>query len=322
MGMALRSVADDRDGLPVERRRIRVGVVVHARSHRLTASSIDDDPRLMTTAPVLTSSLIPYVRTSATNCVDLALRAGDLDDHRLPRQVDDPALRQLDELQDLGPIGVGRPDLDEGQLLGDDRVRRDVLDLQDVDQPVELLGGLLDRDVVAVEGDRHPAHVGLVGPADGERVDVEVPRPHQRRDAVQDARLVEDDRDEGVAAGLAAAGQGTRRRRGVGRRRPRAIASPARDRWSWPSPLTRPRPSHFSIRSDRPLPAGIIGKTFCSSAISNQIERRAVDRLGGADRVVDLVGLAGLEGRDAEGVGELGEVRAEQVRGVVVAARR
>ena len=26
-----------------------------------------------------------------------------------------------------------------------------------------------------------------------------------------------------------------------------------------------------SIRSDRPLPAGIIGNTFCSSAISNQI---------------------------------------------------
>ena len=59
VGMALRPVADDRDVLPGERRRIRIIVVVHPRRHRFTASSIDDEPRDMTTAPVRTSSLIP-----------------------------------------------------------------------------------------------------------------------------------------------------------------------------------------------------------------------------------------------------------------------
>ena len=59
MGVALAAVADDRDGLPLEGRRVRVIVVVHARGHRFTASSIDDEPRDMTTAPVRTSSLMP-----------------------------------------------------------------------------------------------------------------------------------------------------------------------------------------------------------------------------------------------------------------------
>ena len=203
--------------------------------------------------------------------VDLGLGAGHLDDDRPVGQVDDPAARQLDELEDLGPVRVGRPDLHQRQLLLDGRLGGDVLDLEHVDQPVELLGRLLDRDVVAVEGDRHPADVRLVGVADRERVDVEVARPHQARHPVQDARLVEDDRDQDVAAGLAAARQGPRRgRRACGG--PRAPPSapgrslPVRARIGAHSSA----PPHFSIRSDRPLPAGIIGKTFCSSAISNQ----------------------------------------------------
>ena len=59
VGVALAAVADDRDGLPGERRRIRVVVVVHRRRHRLIASSMDPEPRAMTTAPVRTNSLMP-----------------------------------------------------------------------------------------------------------------------------------------------------------------------------------------------------------------------------------------------------------------------
>ena len=44
------------------------------------------------------------------------------------------------------------------------------------------------------------------------------------------------------------------------------------------------------MRSDRPLPAGIIGKTFCVSAISNQTSAGPSTRLRGADGVVDLLG--------------------------------
>ena len=67
MGVALAAVADDRHGLPGERRRIRIVVVVHPRRHRLVASCMDPEPRDMTTAPVRTSSLMPNPRSSATS---------------------------------------------------------------------------------------------------------------------------------------------------------------------------------------------------------------------------------------------------------------
>src|SRR5439155_22675565 len=67
MGVALRSVADHGHGLALERRRIDVPVVVHARGHFFIASSMDPAPRDITTAPVRTRSLIPNVPTSPTN---------------------------------------------------------------------------------------------------------------------------------------------------------------------------------------------------------------------------------------------------------------
>ena len=223
-------------------------------------------------------------------------------------------------------LRVGGPDLDQRELLLDRRLGGDVLDLEHVDQPVELLGGLLDRDVVAVEGDRHPADVVAVGVADRERIDVEVARPHQARHAVEDARLVEDDRDQHVAPGLAAA----RQRSGGGalwagacwRPRPGARAG-RRCRCGRPVGARvgahSSAPPHFSIRSDRPLPAGIIGKMFCSSAISNQMSAGPSTACAARIAVVDLVRRPGPEGRDAEGVGELGEVRPGQAGRVVVA---
>ena len=59
VGVALAAVADDGDRLAGEGRRIRVVVVVHRRRHRLMASSIELEPRAITTAPVRTNSLMP-----------------------------------------------------------------------------------------------------------------------------------------------------------------------------------------------------------------------------------------------------------------------
>ena len=59
VGVALAAVADDRDRLAGQGRRIRVVVVVHRRRHRLIASSMDPAPRAITTAPVRTNSLMP-----------------------------------------------------------------------------------------------------------------------------------------------------------------------------------------------------------------------------------------------------------------------
>ena len=68
-----------------------------------------------------------------------------------------------------------------------------VLDLEHVDEPVELLGHLLDGEVVAAQRDGHAADVGPLGVADRERLDVEVARAHEARDAVEDAGPVVDD---------------------------------------------------------------------------------------------------------------------------------
>ena len=165
-----------------------------------------------------------------------------------------------------------------------------------------------------MQGDRHPADVVAVGVADRERIDVEVARAHQARHAVQDARLVEDDRDEDVAAGLAAARQRARRRGAVGRwrrcgRRRGAASRPAAGR-STPGRRSFVRPAPLLDQVGQALAGRHHREDVLLLGDLEPDERRAVDRLGGADRVVDLVRRARPEGRDPERVGELGEVRA------------
>ena len=150
-------------------------------------------------------------------------------------------------------------------------------------------------------------------------------------DAVQDARLVEDDRDQRVAAGLAATGQRPRRRRGVGGRWAGAAPDAALERRRRRCAGTLP----FELGSAslvRPVPLlDQVGQALAGRHHREDVlllgdlepdERRAVDRLGGPDRVVDLVRRRGPERRDPERVGELGEVRAGQMGRVVVARRR
>src|SRR5437762_3416893 len=78
-------------------------------------------------------------------------------------RVHDPGLAWLDWLPDLHPVSVGGTVLDQAELVLDRGIRRDVLDLEHVDQAVELLGCLFDCDIVGAERDGHPAHIGLVG---------------------------------------------------------------------------------------------------------------------------------------------------------------
>ncbi len=231
---------------------------------------------------------------------------GHLDDHRLRRHVDDPGLVHLHDGDQLAAGAVRGPDLHEGQLVLHRRLVGDVLDLEHVDEPVELLGRLLDEDVVGAQGDRHPADVGVVEVADGQRLDVEVAGPHEARDPVEHAGPVVDDRHEDVAALLAGAGERSRRRRGVGRRLGCVGAHSS-------------APPQVSMRSERPLPAGIIGKTFCSSAISNQTRAGPSTALAASIAGRTSSGVRNLPGGDAVGVGELQVVGPEHVRRVVVA---
>ena len=195
-------------------------------------------------------------------------------------------LRQLDELEHLGPVARrSTRTFTSASSCSTDRLGGDVLDLEHVDQPVELLGRLLDRDVVAVEADRHPADARAVGPADGQRVDVEVAGPHQATRRGSGRRACR-----------------RRSRRGVWRR---VSPPPGRARgggaaWAGaPARCRRRRPFELGsalIRPPRPL-LDQVGQALAGRHHREDVlllgdlepdERRAVDRLGDPDRVVDL----------------------------------
>ena len=128
---------------------------------------------------------------------------------------------------------------------------------------------------------------GSLGVADGQRLDVEVARPHQAGDAVEDAGPVVDEDDEDVAVL-------PRRCPGRSARRGRPWRAPARVRIVHGCHRQRSflRSPQVSMRSDRPLPAGIIGKHVLLLGDLEPDQRRAVDRLRGADGGVDLLGRA------------------------------
>ena len=71
-----------------------------------------------------------------------------LDDDGLGADVEDATLVELDDAQDLAPLRFGGAHLDERQLVLDHARLGQVLDLEHVDEPVELLAHLLDGEVV------------------------------------------------------------------------------------------------------------------------------------------------------------------------------
>src|SRR3954447_6886485 len=132
--------------------------------------------------------------------VDLVRRAGDLDDQRLARHVDDLAPEDLHRLEHLGALGAVGGDLEQRQLASDRALGLEVADLDHVDELVQLLGDLVDRVQRAVERQRDARDVVVVRRADGERVDVEAASREESRDAGQDTWLVLDEDRQRVLA--------------------------------------------------------------------------------------------------------------------------
>ena len=77
-------------------------------------------------------------------------------------------------------------------------LRLELDDLEHLDELVELLGHLLQRQVLDVDDDGHPGDVRVLGLAHRERVDVEPAAGEQRGDPGQDAGLVLDEDGQGV----------------------------------------------------------------------------------------------------------------------------
>ena len=91
-----------------------------------------------------------------------------------------------------------RIDLDEHQVTLDEVLARDVEDLDDRDDLLQLLPHLLQMPVVTHHDDRDPGKMRVFGLAHGETVDVEPARREHPRDVRQHARLVLHQRRENV----------------------------------------------------------------------------------------------------------------------------
>src|SRR6185369_16171109 len=117
---------------------------------------------------------------------------------RLEADIDDLAVEDRRELGHLRAHLGGRLHRHHHQLALDAVARRDLGDLDDRDQLVELLHHLLERRRFGVDDDGHAAESLVVGRADREREDVERAPREQPCDARQHARLVLDGDGEDV----------------------------------------------------------------------------------------------------------------------------
>ena len=79
-----------------------------------------------------------------------------------------------------------------GQLTGDDVLRRDVGDVDDLDHFEELLRHLVDVMLGAVDGEGHARQSRYLRVADRQRLDVKATLAPLRGDAVEHAGLVFD----------------------------------------------------------------------------------------------------------------------------------
>ena len=111
-----------------------------------------------------------------------------------------------------GRSAGGALDLDQHQVALDVILARDVVDLHDRHDLLELLSHLIEVPVVAHHDDRDPRELRVLGLADRQALDVEAARRKHPRDVRQHARLVLHQRREQVTP---APRIGTFRRPGV-----------------------------------------------------------------------------------------------------------
>src|SRR5271166_5467441 len=136
--------------------------------------------------------------------LDLLLLARDLDHELLGTDVDDPAPEDLHQRLDFRALGRGDLELDEHQVALNVVFTRDVMDLDNRDQFLELLAHLLEMTVVPLHDHGNSREPGRLCFAHGKTVDVETARGEHARDLRQDTWLVLHDRREDMAdpAGL------------------------------------------------------------------------------------------------------------------------
>src|SRR5690606_11894167 len=172
------------------------------------------------------------------------------------RHVHGLGAEQVDDLQHLAADARVGAHLDQQQLALHGGRRLELDDLDDVHELVELLGDLLEREVVDGDDDRHPRDLGVLGRPDRERLDVEPPAGEQPGHPGEDARLVLDQHRQGVPLGHASLVI-----------RELAVASSATISYE----LNSGRMFRAAMIWSLPVPAATIGQTWASAPTTKSI---------------------------------------------------
>ena len=192
----------------------------NGRPRAVLRSVIEREPRPTATMPDWTSSLMPNGSSTREQRVELVGVAGRLDRDGVGGDVDDLGAEQPDGLEDVRPRSRGRRcTLTSSSSRCTRRAGLELDDLDDVDQLVELLGHLLERQLLDVDHDRSCARCSAcsVGPTASESM--LKPRGEQAR------------------------------RRGPGRRACSRPAPRACGGSSWLTPVSRPRFADLPVES-------------------------------------------------------------------------
>src|SRR5690606_31018298 len=120
----------------------------------------------------------------------LVAATGGLDGDGLRGDVHGLGAEQLHDLDDLGARLVVRAHLHQNEFALNRLSGLELDDLQHVDELVELLGDLLQGQVLDVHHDGDTGDLRVLGDTDGERVDVEAAAGEQGGDPGEDAGSV------------------------------------------------------------------------------------------------------------------------------------
>ena len=234
VGVALAAVADDGDLAPLDHGQVGIVVVEHlghgghsfvacfsvsyrvvvrgargqgrpgrggrGQAERRARSVIERAPRPTATMPECTSSLTPKgsrTFSSASSLSPLPVASMTTASWETSTTLARNSCTVSRMWRAGGEVG---PDLDQQDLALHRGGPVELDDLDHLDQLVELLGDLLQRQLLDVDHDGHPRDLRVLGRAHGEGVDVEAAAGEQAGDPGEDAGLVLDQDGQGVLA--------------------------------------------------------------------------------------------------------------------------
>jgi hypothetical protein len=124
--------------------------------------------------------------------------ASDLNGHGVGADIYDGCPEDFHELNDMGTLLQFAVDFNESQFPLNNIFARVVLNFDDINQFVQLLGDLLNGVIIATNNDGHARCFRVVGGADGEALNVVAPSREQASNPRQNSRSVFNQNGKGM----------------------------------------------------------------------------------------------------------------------------